>query len=41
MSVAELEAGLRELAGRLYSAEFTDERRENYRRRLRDVMHST
>lgn len=41
MSVAELESGLRELAGRLYSAEFTRERRENYRRRLRDVMHST
>lgn len=41
MSVAELETGLRELAGRLYSAEFTHERRENYRRRLRNVVHST
>jgi radical SAM superfamily enzyme YgiQ (UPF0313 family) len=41
MNVAELETGLRELAGRLYSAEFTHERRENYRRRLRKVVHST
>jgi radical SAM superfamily enzyme YgiQ (UPF0313 family) len=36
MSVAELETGLRELVTRLYSAECTRERRENYRRRLRE-----
>ena len=41
MSVAELEAGLRDLAARLYSAEFTQERREAYRRRLREVMRPT
>lgn len=41
MSAAELEAGLRRLAERLYSADFTRERRANYRRRLREVMHST
>lgn len=34
MSVAELERGFRELAGRLYSAEFTQHRRERFRRRL-------
>jgi radical SAM superfamily enzyme YgiQ (UPF0313 family) len=41
MSVAELETGLRDLAARLYSVEFTRERREGYRRRLREVMHPT
>lgn len=40
MSVAELETGLRELVTRLYSAEFTRERRENYHRRLRELRHS-
>lgn len=38
MSVAELETGLRNLAARLYSTEFTHERREGYRRRLREAM---
>ncbi len=41
MSVAELETGLRDLAARLYSVESTRERREGYRRRLREVMHPT
>jgi radical SAM superfamily enzyme YgiQ (UPF0313 family) len=41
MSVAELETGIRELAARLYSAEFTHERRERFRKRLRDVTRST
>ncbi|MGA7179585.1 MAG: radical SAM protein [Thiobacillaceae bacterium] len=41
MSVAELETGLRELAARLYSAEFTHARRERYRRRLHEQMHPT
>ncbi len=39
MTVAELEAGLRDLGGRIYSAEFTAERRsrfhENYRKKRR------
>ena len=37
MSVAELEQGFLDLAGKLYSAEFTKQRREGYLRRLRDV----
>lgn len=37
MSVAELESGFRKLATRLYSAEFTRERRERYHRRLLDL----
>jgi radical SAM superfamily enzyme YgiQ (UPF0313 family) len=41
MSVAELEAGLRNLGGRLYSAEFTAERRsrfhQNYREKRREM----
>lgn len=41
MSVKELEIGIRDLAERLYSAEFTHERRERFRKRLREVMHST
>ena len=41
MSVAELETGLRDLAERLYSAEFTHERKEGFRRRLREAMHPT
>ncbi len=41
MSVAELETGIRELAERLYGAEFTHERRERFKKRLRDVTHST
>jgi radical SAM superfamily enzyme YgiQ (UPF0313 family) len=36
MSVAELERGFRELAARLYSAEFTQQRRERFRRRLHE-----
>jgi radical SAM superfamily enzyme YgiQ (UPF0313 family) len=40
MSVAELERGLRDLADKLYSAEFTSARRENYRKRLREVRQS-
>ncbi|MGO9338558.1 MAG: B12-binding domain-containing radical SAM protein [Terracidiphilus sp.] len=42
MSVAELEAGLRSLGGRIYSAEFTAERRsrfqQNYREKRRAVV---
>jgi radical SAM superfamily enzyme YgiQ (UPF0313 family) len=41
MSVAELETGLRDLAERLYSAEFTRERKENFRKRLREVARPT
>jgi len=36
MSVAELEAGLRNLGGRLYSAEFTAERRSRFHRSYRE-----
>lgn len=35
MSVSELESGFRDLAGKLYSADFTKHRREEYFRRLR------
>ena len=35
MTVAELESGFRSLGARLYSAEFTRERRLRYRRQLR------
>jgi len=38
MSVAELEAGLRNLASRLYSEEFTRERRRNFHRRWRELQ---
>lgn len=38
MSVAELEAGLRNLAGRLYSEDFTRERRRNFHRRWRHLQ---
>ena len=41
MTVSELETGLRDLAARLYSAEFTRERREAYRRRLREATRPT
>lgn len=37
MSVSELELGFRDLAEKLYSAECTKERREGYRRRLREL----
>jgi radical SAM superfamily enzyme YgiQ (UPF0313 family) len=39
MSVAELEQGFRDLAGKLYNAEFTKQRREGYLGRLRDLGH--
>lgn len=38
MSVAELEAGLRNLAGRLYNEDFTRERRRNFHRRWRNLQ---
>jgi radical SAM superfamily enzyme YgiQ (UPF0313 family) len=38
MNVAELEAGLRNLMGRLYSEEFTRERRRNFHRRWRELQ---
>jgi radical SAM superfamily enzyme YgiQ (UPF0313 family) len=38
MSKAELESGFRDLAARLYTAEFTRERRQRYRRRLRQLL---
>jgi radical SAM superfamily enzyme YgiQ (UPF0313 family) len=37
MSVSELERGFRDLAEKLYSAECTKERREGYRKRLREL----
>ena len=37
MSVAELETGFRNLVERLYAADFTRERRETYRHRLREA----
>lgn len=37
MSVSELETGFRDLAEKLYSADFTKQRREGYRRRLRSL----
>ena len=37
MSVSELESGFRDLAEKLYSADFTKQRREGYRRRLRSL----
>ncbi len=37
MSVEELEANFRSLVEKLYSTEFTQERRDKYRQRLRDV----
>lgn len=36
MSVAELEAGLRSLAGRIYSDEFTQKRRSDFHRNFRE-----
>lgn len=39
MTVAELESGFRELGTKLYSAEFTKQRREGYRRQLRRRRH--
>ena len=41
MSVAELEKGIRDLAERLYSTEFTHERKDRFRKRLREVLHSS
>lgn len=41
MSAAELETGLRDLAQRLYSEEFTRARRANFCRRLREATRST
>ncbi len=38
MSVAELESGLRSLVARLYSEEFTRQRRRKFHRRRRDLM---
>jgi radical SAM superfamily enzyme YgiQ (UPF0313 family) len=41
MTVAELESGFRDLVTRLYSAEFTHERRERYHRRLLEVQRAS
>jgi radical SAM superfamily enzyme YgiQ (UPF0313 family) len=41
MTVAELEQGLRDLAVRLYNTDFTRERRESYRHRLRLLANQT
>jgi len=41
MSVTELESGFRDLAEKLYSTEFTRERREKFRRRRRSLYGST
>lgn len=39
MSIAELESGFQDLAEKLYSAEFTQERRNHFRRCLRKCIH--
>ncbi|MDQ2867552.1 MAG: DUF4070 domain-containing protein [Verrucomicrobiota bacterium] len=41
MSAAELKTGFRDLAEKLYSAEFTQARRERYRQRLRDLRNGS
>jgi len=41
MSVSELEAGLRHLAGQLYSDEFTRERRRRFHKRRRALFHQS
>lgn len=41
MTMAELESGFRDLATRMYSAEFTHERRERYHRRLLEVQRAS